>query len=202
LAILFWLVVISSRIYIRETYVAVPIEYSKPPANLILSEDRLPEAKLLLEGPASLLDNLGPSQVRLKVDLSQMAAGRQLVNLTEENIELPKNINIKEIQPANVTLELRNLKMSQMKITPQFVGELQEGRKIEGIVINPPIVDVIIPQGEETVQKELLTTPIYLQAIQKTTTVYCKIIAPYGFQAQDKRWPDVSVTINIAGVKK
>lgn len=202
LAILFWLVVISSRIYIRETYVAVPIEYSKPPANLILSEDRLPEAKLLLEGPASLLDNLGPSQVRLKVDLSQMAAGRQLVNLTEENIELPKNINIKEIQPANVTLELRNLKMSQMKITPQFVGELQEGCKIEGIVINPPIVDVIIPQGEETVQKELLTTPIYLQAIQKTTTVYCKIIAPYGFQAQDKRWPDVSVTINIARVKK
>ena len=53
--------------------ITVPIEYSKPPANLILSEDRLPEAKLLLEGPASLLDNLGPSQVRLKVDLSQMA---------------------------------------------------------------------------------------------------------------------------------
>jgi len=107
-----------------------------------------------------------------------------------------------EIQPANLTLELRNLTMSQMKVTPQFIGELQEGYKIKDIEISPALVDVIVPEGEEGGQKELLTTPIYLQGVKNTTTVYCKIVAPYGFQPQDKRWPDVSVTIHVLQAKK
>jgi len=176
---------------------AVPIEYSRPPVNLILSEGRLSEAKLLLEGPASVINSLTPSQVRLKVDLSGMAAGSQLVNLTVDNVELPKKVNILEIQPVNINLELRNLTMSQMKVKPQFIGELQEGYKIQDVEVSPAIVDVIVPEGKEAKHKELLTTPIYLQSIQKSTTVFCKIVAPYGFQPQDKRWPDVSVTINV-----
>jgi len=202
LATLFWLVVISSRTDLREIFMSVPIEYNRPPANLILSEDRQAEAKLLLQGPAALLDTLTPSQVRLKVDLAGMAAGRQLVNLTAENVELPKKITALEIQPANVTLELRNLTTSQMKVKPQLIGELQEGYKVKDMEVTPASVDVIVPEGEEAGQKELLTTPIYLQGIKSNTTVYCKIVAPYGFQPQDKRWPDVSVTINVIQVKK
>jgi hypothetical protein len=136
------------------------------------------------------------------VDISGMAAGRQLVNLAEENVELPKNIKVLEIQPANVTLELRNLTLTQKKVKPQFIGELQEGYKLQNIEISPDLVDVIVPEGKEASQKELLTTPIYLQGINRSTTVYCKIVAPYGFQPQDKRWPDVSVTINVVTVKK
>ena len=131
------------------------------------------------------------------MDLSGMAAGRQLVNLTEEDVNLPKKIRLLEIQPANVTLELQNLTTRQMKISPQFVGELQEGYRIKDMEIIPAQVDVIVPEGEEALQTELLTTPIYLQGIRSPTTVYCKIITPYGFQPRDKRWPDVSVRINI-----
>jgi len=202
LAAFFWLVVISSRTDLREVFIAVPLEYSRPPVNLILSENHLAEAKVLLSGPAALLDNLVPSQVRLKVDLSGMAAGRQLVNLTEENVEVPKKINVLEIQPSSLTLELKNLTLSQMKVKPQFIGELVEGLKIEDIEVSPVLVDVIVPEGKDVKQKELLTTPIYLENIKNTTTVFCKIVAPYGFQPQDKRWPDVSVTIKIERVKK
>lgn len=202
LAALFWMVVISSRTDLREVFISIPIEYSRPPANLILSEEQLAEAKLLLEGPAAVLDNLTPSQVRLKVDLTGMAAGRQLVNLTPENVEVPKKIKVLEIQPATLTLELRNLTMGQMKVRPQFIGELQDGYEIQDIEISPAAVDVIVPEGKETGMVELLTTPIYLQGIQTSTTVYCKIVAPYGFQPQDKRWPDVSVKINVVLVKK
>jgi len=202
LAVLFWLVVIPSRTDLREALVTVSIEYSRPPANLILSEDRLSEAKLLLQGPAAVLDNLSPSQVRLKVDLSGMAAGHQVVNLTKENIELPKKISVLEIQPANVNLELQNLTLSQLKVKPQLIGDLHEGYAIQDIEIIPALVDVIVPEGDESSQKELLTTPIYLSSIKSSTTVYCKIVAPYGFQPRDKRWPDVSVKIKVTGMKK
>jgi diadenylate cyclase len=202
LAVLFWLVVIPSRTDLREALVTVSIEYSRPPANLILSEDRLSEAKLLLQGPAAVLDNLSPSQIRLKVDLSGMAAGHQVVNLTKENIELPKKISVLEIQPANVNLELQNLTLSQLKVKPQLIGDLHEGYAIQDIEIIPALVDVIVPEGDESSQKELLTTPIYLSSIKSSTTVYCKIVAPYGFQPRDKRWPDVSVKIKVTGMKK
>jgi len=202
LAAMFWMVVISSRTDLREVFISVPIEYSRSPSNLILSEDRLPEARLLLQGPAALLDSLAPSQVRMKVDLSGMAAGRQLVNLTDENVVLPKKINVLEIQPSSTTLELKNLTLNQMKVKAQLIGELQEGYKIQDIEINPPQVDVIVPEGNEPEQQELLTTPIYLEGIKKTTTVFCKVVAPYGFQPQDKRWPDLTVTIRVIQAKK
>jgi len=87
-------------------------------------------------------------------------------------------------------------------VKPQFIGELQKGYSIQDIEITPALVDVIVPEGKAANQKELLTTPIYLQGIQSTTTVYCKIVAPYGFQPQDKRWPDVTVRINVVQAKK
>ena len=202
LAVLFWQVVISSRTDMREVFITVPIEYIHTPANLILSEDRLGEAKLLLEGPASQLDSLMPSQVRLKVDLAAMAAGRQLVNLTDEDVELPKKINVLEIIPANLTLELSNLTLSQLKVKPQFIGELKEGFKIDHVEISPDMVEVVVPEGKKEDRSELLTTPIYLQGIESSTTVFCKIVAPYGYQPKEKRWPDVSVTISIIPKKK
>ena len=202
LAALFWLVVISGRTDLREIFISVPIEYSRPPANLILGESPLLEAKLLLEGPADLLNGLTPAQVRLKVDLAGMAAGHQLVNLSKENVELPKKITVLDIEPPNVSLELHNLTLSQMRVKPQLIGELQKGYKIRDIEINPALVDVIVPEGKEKSQKELFTTPIYLQGINSSTTVYCKIVAPFGFQPQDKRWPDVEVTINVVETKQ
>ena len=186
----------------REVFITVPIEYIHTPANLILSEDRLGEAKLLLEGPASQLDSLMPSQVRLKVDLAAMAAGRQLVNLTDEDVELPKKINVLEIIPANLTLELSNLTLSQLKVKPQFIGELKEGFNIDHVEISPDMVEVVVPEGKKEDRSELLTTPIYLQGIESSTTVFCKIVAPYGYQPKEKRWPDVSVTISIIPKKK
>lgn len=201
LATLFWFIVISSRTDFREVLITVPIEYGRPPANLILSENRLADAKLLLEGPATLLDNLSPSQVRLKVDLAEIAAGRQVLYLTAENVGLPKKIKVLDIYPSSLSLDLYNLTYSQLPVKPQLIGELQDGYRIESIEINPAQVDVIVPQEEETGQKELLTTPVYLQGITMTTTVYCKIIAPYGLQPKDKRWPDISVRISVVQTK-
>jgi len=200
-ATLFWFIVISGKTDFREVFITVPIEYGHPPTDLILSENRLEEAKLLLEGPLILLDNLNSSQVRLKVNLSGMAAGRQVVNLTDENVDLPKKIKILDIYPPNLNLELYKMTFRKLSVKPQFVGELEEGYKIDGIEINPSLVDVSISQ-EEAGQKELLTTPIYLQGIRMPTTVYCKIVAPYGLQPKDKRWPDISVTINVVKTNK
>lgn len=103
----------------------VPIEYSLPPANLLLSEDRLSEARLLLERPASVLDILTPSQVRLKVK-------------------------------------------------PHLIGKLQDGYKVQEIEITPALVDVIVPVEKESSQKELLTTPIYLQGIKSSSLSFAR----------------------------
>jgi hypothetical protein len=43
----------------------------------------------------------------------------------------------------------------------------------------------------------LTTTPIYLETIRQTTTLFCKIVAPPAIQPLDRRWPDVEVTIEV-----
>jgi hypothetical protein len=43
----------------------------------------------------------------------------------------------------------------------------------------------------------IITTPVYLESITQTSSIFCKVIAPPAVQPVDKRWPDVEVVTNV-----
>ena len=197
-AVFFWSTLIVAQGEMLEKIIAVPLEYTAPPANLMLIGDKQKEVRLHLAGPRSDLDSINLSQINVKVDLSKASAGKQTFPITADNIRLPRDVKLLDVVPSGVELTLAEIEEREVPIKPQLIGKLPNGLKILDLKIIPPKVKVLSPAavGKDNVVS-IITTPIYLESIYSDTSVFCKIIAPSAFQPADKRWPDVEMQIKV-----
>jgi diadenylate cyclase len=200
LAFLFWSTVVVSVTEIREKGMVVPIEYTAPGEEIVLTGTKPTEVTLHLAGPKSHLDLLDPSQLAVKIDLTKASPGRQRVVVTGENIRLPKDIQLLGVDPPVIDFTLKALEEREVEIKPQLVGRLPEGLKLVTVEVSPKRVRILTPEPE-SFRKEggLSTAPIYLEGITENTTLFTKIAAPPGIQPIDKHWPEVEVEIKVRG---
>lgn len=197
-AVFFWSTLIIAQGQMLEKIISVPVEYTAPPANLMLAGEKQKEVRLHLAGPRSDLDSINPSQLNVTVDLSKAAAGTQTFPITAENIRLPRDVKLLDVVPSGVELTLAEIEQREVPIKPQLIGKLPDGLKILDLKVIPPKVKVLSPAavGKQQVAS-IITTPIYLEGIYSDANVFCKIIAPSAFQPAEKRWPDVEVQIKV-----
>ena len=152
-----------------------------------------------MAGPKPDLDSLTPYQLTVKIDLSKGMPGEQTFIIDEKKIKLPRGIQLLDAVPSNLTLKLASIIEQDVPIKPQLVGELPKGLRLKLLEVKPEKVRALSPSGEGNQQKEIsvTTTPIYLENLRGTTSIYCKIVAPPNIQPLDRRWPDVEVRIAV-----
>ena len=51
-------------------------------------------------------------------------------------------------------------------------------------------------------QVSIITTPVYLNSIQSSSRIFCKVIAPPEIQPVTKPWQDVEVIIDVETILK
>jgi len=198
LAAFFWSTLAVSQGEILEKVITVPVEYTASSPNLTLVGNKAEEVRLHLSGPKSALDTVNPSYTIVKIDLSKGVPGKQSFIITRENIQLPKDIHLLDVVPSSFELTLAEIVEKELVIQPQLVGKLPDGLKIRSLEVKPEKIKVFSPASDEMDKLiSLTTTPIYLNNIYETTTIYCKIIALPAVQPKEKRWPDVVVTITV-----
>lgn len=194
----FWssLVVVNQQVI--EKVITVPVEYIAPRAGLVLVGEKINEVKVHLTGSKSDLDNLSSSQPSVTVVLSEMDEGERIVMITKENLKLPRNITILDAVPAGLEVSLAEIVQKTVPVVPQLIGKLPEGKKIKSIKVQPETIQVLAPpdrNGDKTINAS--TTPVYLNSIDSSNVLYCKIIAPPSMIPVDKKWPDVMITIEL-----
>jgi uncharacterized protein (TIGR00159 family) len=197
LALICWSTLTAGRGEQLEKIVTVPIEYTATPASLLLVGDKDKEVRLHLAGTRSDLDAIDPSALRARIDLSNVAAGKQTFVITSQNIRLPGKVELLDVEPPSIDLTLAALIEKVVPIKPQLVGKLPRGIRIETVAVKPESIKVLAPPGQNQLN-QVMTTPIYMESIDATTEIFCKIIAPPALQPADKRWPDVAVTITVS----
>lgn len=198
LAILLWSTLLISQGQMLEKFVTVPVEFTASPPHLLLIGDKDKNIRLHLSGPRSDLDALNPAQLRAKIDLSKAVAGKQTVVINAENLRLPRNVRLRDAVPSSIELTLAEIVEQEISIKPQLLGRLPGDLKILSVTVIPPKVRVFSPAaGKKDKPISLITTPVYLESIDKDTGIFCKIIAPPSLQPIDKHWPDVEVVIKV-----
>jgi len=80
-------------------------------------------------------------------------------------------------------------------VTPQLVGELKEGLKLERVIVSPENVNVYQKLPAQSVI--IRTAPIYLNTIEKSTTLNISLVAPSHVEPVGRKWPEISVTLVI-----
>ena len=198
LAIFFWSTLIIAQGEILEKVVSVPLEFTASSPQLVLVGDKDKTVQLHLSGPKSDMDAVNPGELYVKIDLSKAQAGKQSFVITSENMRLPRNVTLIDVEPSSVELTLAEIVEHEVAIKPQLVGKLPGKMKIRSMEVIPARVKVLTPAvGEKDKIVSVTTTPIYLESISSTTQLFCKIIAPPTLQPVDKRWPDVEVVITV-----
>ena len=199
LATFFWSTLIIAQGEMLEKVVTVPVEFTASPANLVLVGDKDKNVQLHLSGPKSELDAINPSELNVKIDLSKAVSGKQAFVITADNMRLPRKISLLDVVPSDVELTLAEIVEQEVFIKPQLLGKLPGNRKIHSMEVIPPKVKVFSPaRANKDRIVSLITTPIYLDSIYSSTSIFCKIIAPPAIQPAEKRWPDVEVVIKVS----
>ena len=199
-ATVFWIVLASSNKEVIERSFTLPIDYSAPTNDLVLVGERVEEARLRVTGPRSAVNDFiltGPS---LKVDLSTMSEGMQTALIGTDHINSDR-VSILGSTPAQVEVTLAKYVTTSLPVSPQLVGSLPANKKLVKVSVVPAQIKVLAPPVMENgKQLSIITTPVYLNSIQSSSRIFCKIIAPPEIQPTKKPWQDVEVILEVETV--
>jgi len=199
LALALWSSVVISTTKPLERGFSVPVEYVVPSQKLALIGDKPTEVKLLLDGPKDELDRLKPSQIAVRIDLSEAMPGKLLVAVTEENLSLPKSVKLREADPSSFVLNLQQLWRREATVVPQLIGKTAADLSVALVEVNPPKIWIFSPLDKAKQKKvTVMTTPIYLESIKEDTTLLCQVIPLAGVRPAEDRWPLVEVAIKVS----
>ena len=105
MAMIAWFVLAYDPTTVARTF-DVPIVYQNPPAGLVL-EKPVGQAKLTLSGTEANFRFISPETLKITIDLSEQEKGSNVVELDEENVQLPTGVEIDSIEPDILWLILR-----------------------------------------------------------------------------------------------
>ncbi len=86
----------------------VPIEFLHVPDDVVISSRSTPEAQVWIRGPQRLVRGVGPAELHVSVDLSQLrsGSGEHVFDLAPRQIKAPSGIEVIEVVPPQVRLRL------------------------------------------------------------------------------------------------
>jgi uncharacterized protein (TIGR00159 family) len=95
--------------YNAEIALTIPVEYQRLAPTIELRGDVPASVTIRLRGPQLALDAVRASQVRARVSLEQVREGLNYIPLTTQQITLPPGVELTDIRPALLTLQVRSL---------------------------------------------------------------------------------------------
>lgn len=99
-----WLSVASDQDLVQRVFV-VPIEYRNLPAGVELPDTVKTEARVTFSGTERAFQFVAPSTLRVSVDLSDAANGKEEFTLTDTSVRHPATLTVYRIEPRTISLK-------------------------------------------------------------------------------------------------
>ncbi len=128
-----------------ETFVnlVVPVEFMNPGAKMELLATSANSVKLQLSGSGSLIKTLRPDQVKVKLNLDNAVVGSNKVTITRDSIVLPPGIQLKQVEPQVLEVNLDVPVQKQLPIQADWTGKLPAGFIMQEAHTIPDTVKVV-----------------------------------------------------------
>ncbi len=134
-------------------------------SNLEIVNSPTTEVDLIVTGDRRKIDQINPETLIISLDLTDITAGDQSIQLTPENIniELPPGVKIEEIQPSKIALKLEPVIEREVPVQVETEGELPKGYEFSAPpTVNPARVSVRGPASFVNSLTSVSTEPIDL----------------------------------------
>jgi hypothetical protein len=113
LASMLWLAV--SHMGVSKMSISVRVSTDKLSRDLIVSKMDTDEVLVTLNGPVSILKDIRARDIGISLDLSNVKEGRYVYDLQKNNVRAPKGIQVEEVKPDYIVIEIDGTKEKTLK---------------------------------------------------------------------------------------
>jgi len=185
LATMLWLAV--SYMGVSRMSISVRVSADKLSRDFIVSKMDTDEVLVALNGPVSILKDIRARDVGVSLDLSNVKEGRYVYDLQKNNIRVPKGIQVEEVKPDYIVVEINGTMEKRFKTvvklekkwmsmysvkswTPRYVNIEGSGGSLKDIdSIETVPVDGSFISEEETIDVPLDAKDLIIRKIKPDT---------------------------------
>ena len=168
LATVLWLTVAGEQIV--ERTLRVPLELRNVPAQLEIVGDPPMTVDVRVRGSSALLSRLDPGEVIALLDLEGARPGSRLFHLRPDEVRGPYGVEIAQITPSTVPLELEKSGRRSVPVVPAVEGDPAPGFVIGRATATPATVEVIGPERRLRDLSNATTEPVSVAGQKASVT--------------------------------
>jgi hypothetical protein len=154
----------------------VPVEYMNRPPQIQILDTSVDSVRLNLSGSGALIRSISPAQVQVRIDLSKATPGINAFTITQNNITLPPGVDLKQVMPLTVKVNLDISVTKTLPVQVDWAGELASQLILKEVKITPDNVQVIGGRGILNKISTIYTEKVSLALIKKSGTVTAKLV--------------------------
>jgi len=161
LAALLWITVAGEHIVERS--LRVPLEFRNIPEALEIVGNAPDTVDVRLRGSSALLSRVQAGEIVAVLDLGGARAGSRLFHLLSDDVRAPFGVEVSQVIPATLALELEKSARRSVPIVPATDGEPAPGFVIGRVSSEPPMVEIVGPESRVRQVAEATTEPVTIK---------------------------------------
>jgi YbbR domain-containing protein len=158
LASLLWLTVAGEHVVERS--LRVPLEFRNIPEALEIVGNAPDSVDVRVRGSSAVLSRIQAGEIAAALDLSNARAGSRLFHIRNDSIRAPFGIEVAQVTPATLALELEKSARRHVPVIPATEGDPAPGFVVGRITANPATVEIIGPDSRVRQVAEATTEPV------------------------------------------
>ncbi len=158
LASLLWLTVAGEHVV--ERTLKVPLELRNVPPQLEIVGDPPMTVDVRVRGPSAMLGRMDPGDLVALLDLQGARPGSRLFHLRTDEVRGPYGVEIAQITPSTVPLELEKSGRRSVPVIPAIDGEPAPGFVTGRSTVTPSTVEVEGPESRLRALTSATTEPV------------------------------------------
>ncbi len=147
----------------------VPVELRNIPVHKVVLLPNVSQARITLRAPSHLLSEIAQSPPSFLVHVPEEIGNRYLVTLQENAIDLPKGVEVLNIEPSEIEYILDDLVEKRVQVVVPRIGDPGEGFSIDKISLTPSEVVLNGASTELSGLKTVETAPLDLRTLHGDT---------------------------------
>lgn len=171
LAAVLWLTVAGE--HVGERAMRVPLEFHNIPPDLEIVGDPPTTVDVRVRGSSGVISRLQPGEVVASLELRGARPGSRLIHI--EEIEAPYGVEIVQVIPSTVALELEKTASRVVPVVPDLEGEPAPGFVVGRVISDPATVRIEGPESRVRQVSEATTESVVVtdsrERVQDAVTI-------------------------------
>jgi YbbR domain-containing protein len=178
-----------------EIALAVPIEYVGLEGPLTLEGRRQEMVDVQVEATRWAADRVSPASVRVRVDVSRLREGDNLVQLLPENVEAPRGARVTRLAPSWTTVRVAQAATKTVPVVARVQGHPAPAHVLRAVVVEPATVQIKGPRTTIELRTAVDTLPVDVSGRREAVTRTVGLALPESVYPVDRRTVEVTVDI-------